>query len=119
MRANATWAWFLKRALLGLGPCRCWGQTATHPPLQKALKSYCGNRSHRPVFVVYWRMLIHRRLNRKHFYFFTLLSIMLGETPLSCPLTFLGWLPESFRGLCFMVPEQALPPLPSVELPGS
>ena len=43
-----------------------------------------------PRVRVCWRMSVHRRLNRKHFHFFTLLSIMLGETPLSCPLAFLG-----------------------------
>lgn len=42
------------------------------------------------------------------FLFFHIAFHMLGETPLSCPLTF--WVLESFRGLCCMVLKPCLFP---------
>ena len=75
------WAW--DPAGAGEGGGRVLPAQGAHGPMVEAAAIV-------PRVRVCWRMSVHRRLNRKHFHFFTLLSIMLGETPLSCPLAFLG-----------------------------
>ena len=59
--------------------CRCWGRSGGHVfPSQGVYNPIVETEAIILQFMAYWGMSIHGSLNRKRFYFFTGLSIMLG-----------------------------------------